>query len=93
MSPALWNGKKFHFRCYSLLMGDMTAYVYDRAFILTAGSDFDMSPSADITKHVTNLSVNKKVPGHPGQVPSKLEEEYPWVSNGDGVRRGENSHC
>ena len=78
MSPLLRNGKKFHFRCYSLLMGDLTALVYQRAFILTAGFDFDLF-DADVTKHITNLSVNKKFENHPGQIPCDLAVEYPWV--------------
>ena len=78
MSPILLNGKKFHFRCYSLLLGDMSAYIYDQAFLLTAGFDFDLA-DADVTKHITNLSVNKKFKNHPGQIPCQLASEYPWV--------------
>jgi len=78
MSPLLREGKKFHFRCYSLLLGDMTAWVYPQAFILTAGSDFDMT-NADSTKHITNLSVNKQFKNHPGQIPCHLPAEYPAV--------------
>jgi len=78
MSPLLREGKKFHFRCYSLLLGDMTAWVYPQAFILTAGSDFDMT-NADSTKHITNLSVNKQFKNHPGQIPCYLPTEYPAV--------------
>ena len=78
MSPILLNGKKFHFRCYSLLMGDMSAYIYDQAFLLTAGFNYDLE-DADVTKHITNLSVNKKFKNHPGQIPCQLANEYPWV--------------
>eukprot|EP01041_Mallomonas_annulata_P000692 gene692-1322_t len=77
--PLLWYGKKFHFRCYTLLQHDMSAYVYQQAFILTAGQEFDLLESADVSKHVTNLSVNKRIPGHPGQVPCDLAKEYPQV--------------
>ena len=35
--PLLYQGKKFHFRCYSLLHADMSAMVYQMAYILTAG--------------------------------------------------------
>jgi len=78
-SPLLWRNKKFHFRCYSLLMSDMSAFLYNHAFILTAGVDYDEDTVVDIRKHVTNLSVNKHIPGHPGQVPCSLHEEYPYI--------------
>lgn len=77
-SPLLFRGKKFHFRCYTVMMADGTAMVYRKAFILSAGLDFDYNDD-DVRKHVTNLSVNKKFAGHPGQVPCNLLEEYPQV--------------
>lgn len=55
-----------------------TAHVYQKAFILSAGLDFDYA-DADVRKHVTNLSVNKRFVGHPGQVPCLLPQEYPEV--------------
>jgi len=79
--PLLWQGKKFHFRCYSLLWADMSAYVYEKSFILTAGSNFDTDPSAATTKHITNLSVNKRFPGHPGQVVCHIPSSYPNCFN------------
>lgn len=69
--------KKFHFRCYSLLRANMSGWLHEEAFILTAGLDFDKSDDADIRKHITNLSVNKRFANHPGQVPFKICEEYP----------------
>ena len=66
--PMLWHGKKFHFRCYTLIRGDLSAYVYSNAFVLTAGHAYDTSPGADVHKHITNLSVNKRIEGHPGQI-------------------------
>ena len=35
--PLLWHQKKFHFRCYSLLRADMSAYLYEKGFIICAG--------------------------------------------------------
>ncbi len=95
--PLLIRNKKYHFRCYSLLFGDMSAYVYSNAYILTAGIDYSCSmptsancneslPSVfnagnvDLRQHISNLSVNKHLPGHPGQIPCNLPSEYPQVS-------------
>ena len=55
--PLLWNGKKFHFRCYSMLLADLTALLYQRAFILTAGREYSLED--DLHRHITNLSINK----------------------------------
>jgi len=76
-SPLLWKGKKFHFRAYSVLRADMSALLYSKAFILTAGQLYDANASADATKHITNLSINKRFVGHPGQVVCDLPSEYP----------------
>jgi len=65
-NPMLWQGKKkFHFRCYTLLRADMSALLYERAYVLTAGNDYCTS-STDPHSHITNLSVNKKFENHPG---------------------------
>lgn len=78
--PLLWNGKKFHFRCYAMVRADMRAYVYEQCFILCAGLDYENSDSsAPDMKHLTNLSINKALPGHPGQVPCWLSRECPEV--------------
>eukprot|EP00600_Ochromonadales_sp_CCMP1393_P010390 CAMPEP_0174954940 /NCGR_PEP_ID=MMETSP0004_2-20121128/709_1 /TAXON_ID=420556 /ORGANISM="Ochromonas sp., Strain CCMP1393" /LENGTH=347 /DNA_ID=CAMNT_0016202821 /DNA_START=412 /DNA_END=1455 /DNA_ORIENTATION=+ len=77
-NPLLYHGKKFHFRCYTAMMGDGTAMIYEMAFILCAGLAFDYSDD-DARKHITNLSVNKRFSGHPGQVPCHLPTEYPQV--------------
>ena len=78
--PMLWNGKKkFHFRCYSTLHGDMRAMVYNSAYVLTASADFDKHGTESM-KHITNLSVNKATPNHPGQIPCNLAIEFPAVS-------------
>ena len=76
-SPLLWKGKKFHFRAYSVLRADMSALLFSKAFILTAGQLYDANASADATKHITNLSINKRFVGHPGQVVCDLPSEYP----------------
>lgn len=78
--PLLYKGKKFHFRCYSILNADMSALVYQKAFILTAGLDFSYDDT-DLKRHVTNLSVNKHFKNHPGQVPCDLLESYPEVGS------------
>ncbi|CAM9655530.1 unnamed protein product, partial [Ectocarpus fasciculatus] len=74
--PLLWKGKKFHLRCYSMIMADLTALVYEKCYILTAGKDYQ-TDTADISSHITNLSVNKHIPGYPGQVPCDLPTEFP----------------
>lgn len=74
--PLLYHGRKFHFRCYALLTGDLRAYLYKRAYILAASNPFSLSDSDDLT-HLTNLSVNKVVDGYPGEIPTTLPEEYP----------------
>lgn len=56
----------------------MSALVYQKAFILTAGMDFNYSDQ-DPRRHVTNLSVNKRFANHPGQIPCDLIQEYPQV--------------
>eukprot|EP01034_Spumella_vulgaris_P021945 gene21945-28025_t len=59
-------------------MGDMSALVYQKAFVLTAGLDFDYADE-DQRKHVTNLSVNKRFANHPGQIPVDLVQTYPEI--------------
>ncbi|KAJ1427693.1 tubulin-tyrosine ligase family-domain-containing protein, partial [Ochromonadaceae sp. CCMP2298] len=76
--PILFKGKKFHFRCYSAMMGDGSALVYQKSFILSAGMDFDYKDD-DMRKHVTNLSVNKRFKGHPGQVTCNMPIEFPEI--------------
>jgi hypothetical protein len=56
-----------------------SARVYEKGFVLTAGFDYDTS-DLDIRKHITNLSVNKRLPGHPGQISCHISKEYPCVS-------------
>lgn len=75
--PQLWQGRKFHFRCYTLLFGNISAYVYSQAFILTASEPFDHGNCEEILKHITNLAVNKHFSHHPGQIPVDLETSYP----------------
>jgi len=85
--PLLFQGKKFHFRCYSLLRADMSALLYQNAFILTAGYAYhpsadgtaagDAVDAMDVHKLVTNLSVNKRIAGYPGQLPCHVPTEYP----------------
>ncbi len=77
INPILWNGKKFHFRAYSLMKANMEAYVYQDSFILSASDDYDTSNSLESFKHITNLATNKHCNGHPGQVCCDLYEEYP----------------
>jgi hypothetical protein len=74
----LFRNKKFHFRCYSTMTATGAAHVYQNAFILSAGLDFAYADD-DARRHVTNLSVNKRFAGHPGQVPCHLPVEYPEV--------------
>ena len=76
-NPQLWHGRKFHFRCYTLLFGDMSAYIYPQAFILTASEPFDHDDCEESLKHITNLAVNKHSPHHPGQIPVDLETTFP----------------
>ena len=59
----------------------MSGYVYKHAYILTAGIPYDRPDSSssafDYCKHISNLSVNKHIPGHPGQIPCDLAADYP----------------
>jgi hypothetical protein len=67
-------------RCYAILRADMSALVYEKCFILCAGLDYDHADTtAEDKRHLTNLSINKKLPGHPGQVPCWLARECPEV--------------
>lgn len=64
---------------YALLTGCMSTFIYVKAFILTAGVKYDCDDD-DVHKHITNLSVNKKLHGHPGQIPVNMKEAYPEVN-------------
>ena len=86
----LGGAKKFHFRCYSLLRADMSAYVYQMAYVLTAGHDYTNNTNntnkqdedndiMSLNRVITNLSVNKHLPGYPGQIPCDVKSEYPDV--------------
>ncbi|RYG68782.1 hypothetical protein EON64_04380 [archaeon] len=85
--PLLYQGRKFHFRCYALLMGDMAAYLHRHCFILTSSLPYNpLEPctsseqyASRLRMHVTNLSINKKFTGHPGQIPCNLPADYPDV--------------
>ena len=83
-NPQLWNGKKFHYRCYSMVMADLSVYLYSNAFILTAGLDYNVcqdGPTPDVNRHITNLSVNKRFAGHPGQIPVNLAHEVRLITS------------
>ncbi len=69
--PKLWNNKKFHFRCYGLLRSDNSAYLYKIAYVLTAGLDYSCEDE-NSSRHISNLSVNKRFVNHPGQIPCDL---------------------
>lgn len=63
----------------------MITYLYSEVFILTAALDYipdDTKSDIDIiniNRLITNLSVNKKFEGHPGQVPYNLAKNDPRV--------------
>ena len=78
MDPMLWKGFKFHFRMYAFLQANMRTFLYEEAFVLTAGKKYDRT-SDDVQKQITNLSINKKLPGHPGQIPINVKNIYPKV--------------
>eukprot|EP00981_Chlorochromonas_danica_P009538 scaffold2727_cov161-Ochromonas_danica.AAC.1 len=90
--PLLLQGRKFHFRCYALLKGDLSAYLHEYCFLLTSSMDYDDITSScntppasfddyvsQLRRYVTNLSINKKYPHHPGQIPCLLSREYPML--------------
>jgi hypothetical protein len=84
----LYNNKKFHFRCYALLTGDIRTYIHKHCFILTSSLDYDTQFVTDantyihtLRKHITNLSINKRFDNHPGQIPCDLLAEYPQVES------------
>jgi hypothetical protein len=67
-------------------MGSMMTFLYSEAFVLTAGLDYisDSTANTDIgsinvNRHITNLSVNKRCHGHPGQIPYNIAKENPKV--------------
>ena len=74
--PMLWQGKKFHFRVYAAMRADASAWVYQRAFVLTAGVAYDGEAPGDVNKHISNLSINKHLHGHPGQIPVHLGRDF-----------------
>jgi hypothetical protein len=76
--PQLWRGKKFHLRCYAMILADLSALFYDKCYILAAGLPYQ-TDTADMHCHITNLSVNKHLPGYPGQVPCHLPSQFPKV--------------
>ena len=71
MSPLLYQKKKFHFRCYSTMHADGMAMVYDMGFVLCCGVPYDANSNEPMS-HITNLSANKRMADHPGQIPSFL---------------------
>lgn len=79
-NPLLWHSKKFHFRCYGVIFGDMTGYLYEKCYILCASNDYNnVDLNINDKQHLTNLSINKKSPNHPGQVPCWISNECPQV--------------
>ena len=76
--PMLYSGKKFHLRCYGIILANLTPILYEKCYVLTAGRDFQ-TETTEMSCHITNLSVNKRFPGHPGQIPCDLPVEYPDV--------------
>jgi hypothetical protein len=58
LEPLLYQGRKFHFRCYALITATLVPYLYRHAYILAASNPYSLEDSADLT-HLTNLSVNK----------------------------------
>jgi hypothetical protein len=74
--PALFEGRKFHLRCYAVLMGDFRAFLYSNAFVLCASQPYN--PDSDETfTQLTNLSLNKQWAHHPGQLPVHLPSHFP----------------
>ena len=57
-------------------------YVYTKSSITATsdcGYESDSDGDIDMNVHITNLSVNKRIDGHPGQVPVNIRNEYPEV--------------
>ena len=67
-APLLRQGRKFHFRAFGLLRADMQAWLYEGACLLCASKQYTPGQSDDPLMHLTNLSVQKGVPGHQPQV-------------------------
>lgn len=69
-----------------MFTGDFRGYVYEKAFILTSGIEYEVPNTVhslnadDMRRYITNLSVNKHFAEHPGQIPCHLTKEYPEVS-------------
>jgi hypothetical protein len=64
-----------------VVFGDLSGLLFEKSFILSASQDYGGATSAQVddTQHLTNLSINKKYPGHPGQVPCWMTRECPLV--------------
>ncbi len=80
------NTYKFHFRVYAALrLAEVqpNKYVFQAwtsrfGFILRAAKPYHLLQQGnDENIHLTNLSLNKHMPGHPGQIPVDLRVEYP----------------
>lgn len=63
---------------YTIITGTLESFLYEKGFILTAGIDYDCYTDS-VNKHITNLSINKKIEGYPGQIPVNVCKEYPEV--------------
>lgn len=63
-SPKLWGatGRKFHYRVYALLKGDLSLYLYPRAFAHVANEPFTLDLDAKCafpaSVHVANVATN-----------------------------------
>mmetsp|Transcript_30998 Transcript_30998/g.40931 ORF Transcript_30998/g.40931 Transcript_30998/m.40931 type:complete len:430 (+) Transcript_30998:74-1363(+) len=77
--PLLYKGRKFHFRCYTLLSSNMQPYFYEMAYILAATEQYRLQDPSNELIHISNMAVNKHMEGYPGQIPCHLPKEYPEV--------------
>jgi len=80
-SPLLFKGRKFHFRCYAILTGNLQPYLYEMAYILAASQQYSLKDPDDELIHISNMAVNKHTKDYPGQIPCCLPKEYPDIFN------------
>jgi hypothetical protein len=83
--PLTWgdSGRKFHFRVYAMLRGDLSLYVFPRAFAHVANDKYDLEPMGSAfpdSVHITNVSRNSSNPSKFfGYHVSHLPDEFPGV--------------
>jgi hypothetical protein len=77
--PLLWNDRKFHFRCYAVLTGDLRLHVYKHAFLHAANKPYTCAEDGSLPDevHITNCCANKEGDEFAGEIVVDLSIDYP----------------